>query len=79
MFSIFAKFDDESPILDRIYVIFVLIISTACPDSLIENLAHHPIRKHIKTLKEINIAFVPYESQVQIRIFFVFFAFVCVY
>ncbi|CAG0919469.1 unnamed protein product [Notodromas monacha] len=38
--------------------------SEACPEELFNRICHAPIARYMKTLKEINIAFLPYESQV---------------
>ncbi|CAH0559036.1 unnamed protein product [Brassicogethes aeneus] len=54
--------DFESPRL--MYKGAHVFFTEACPDNLFQKLSQHPVVKYIKTCKEINIAFIPNESQV---------------
>ena len=46
-------------------MIFYMIFSLACPEEEFNDLCKHHAAKYIKTLKEVNIAFLPYEGQVR--------------
>ncbi|XP_019765950.1 protein ROP isoform X1 [Dendroctonus ponderosae] len=62
--SIEALMRDFDGIKHIMYKAAHVFFTEACPDQLFNDLCHHTVAKYIKTLKEINIAFVPSEAQV---------------
>ncbi|XP_020283137.1 protein ROP isoform X1 [Pseudomyrmex gracilis] len=62
--SVQKLIDDFSNPTRTTYKVAHVYFTEVCPDELFKDLCHSLVAKRIKTLKEINIAFIPYEEQV---------------
>ncbi|XP_076281812.1 syntaxin-binding protein Rop isoform X2 [Lasioglossum baleicum] len=62
--SVQKLIEDFSNPTRTIYKVAHIYFTEVCPDELFKELCHSLVAKRIKTLKEINIAFIPYEEQV---------------
>ncbi|XP_078045324.1 syntaxin-binding protein Rop isoform X1 [Augochlora pura] len=62
--SVQKLIEDFSNPMRTIYKVAHIYFTEVCPDELFKELCRSVVAKRIKTLKEINIAFIPYEEQV---------------